>query len=64
MLRATLDRLRKVLRRNFTEREINSREMLSIQRVELRIVCSAVLGTKPPSPVAALSGQERFVGLL
>ena len=60
---ATLDGLRKFFGRNLAKREIDPRQVLSIECVKFGIVGGAVLGTKPPAPVAALGGQERFMRL-
>ena len=58
MFGAALDGLRKLLRRNLTERVMSSGEMLAIERVELGVVGSAVFRTKPPTPIAPLSSQK------
>src|SRR5215468_4985241 len=62
--RLTLDRLRQFVWCNDSQSAINSCEMFTIERVELRIIRRAVLGSKPPAPVAALGSQQRFLGLL
>ena len=63
MLRLTLDGLRQFLRSHLPKRQVNGRQMLSIQRVKLRIVSGAVFRTVPPAPIASLRGQEGFHAL-
>src|SRR5690349_24592772 len=38
--------------------------MFAVESVELGVVEGAVLGAKPPAPVAALGGKQRFLCLL
>jgi len=61
VFRTPLDGLCKILRRNLTERKINSSEMFTIQRIELGVVRGAVLGAEPPAPVAPFGSQKRLV---
>src|SRR2546430_17283609 len=38
--------------------------MLAIKGIKLCVIRGAVLGAKPPAPIAPFSGQERFVRLV
>src|SRR6516225_1494950 len=60
MLRQTLDRFCQIVRGKLTESYVNTGEVLAIERVKLRVVCGAVLGTVPPAPVTAFGRKERF----
>src|SRR5690348_553066 len=62
MLGPALDGLGQFLRSDLAQREINGRQMLSIEGVEFGVVGRAVLWTEPPAPVAAFSGKQRLVG--
>src|SRR5579871_80444 len=57
-----LYRLGQIVRRIHSERDINSRQMLSIQCVKFRVVRGAVLRAVPPAPVAAFRREQRFFG--
>src|SRR5579872_447728 len=43
---------------------VNFGQMVAVERVEFRIVGRGVLGPVPPTPIAALSGKDRFVSAL
>ena len=53
-----LDGLGEIFGRDTAEREIDAGKVLSIECIELRVVCRAVLGAKPPTPIAALGGKQ------
>src|SRR5258708_34495439 len=46
-----LNRLGQFFRRHLSQREIDSGQMLAVQRIKFRVVCSAVFGAEPPTPV-------------
>src|SRR5277367_6074273 len=60
----TLDGFCQLLRSDLPKRQVNGRQMLSIQRVELCVVRRAVLRTVPPAPIASLRSQQGFHRLL
>src|SRR5215468_7759787 len=60
MLGQSLNRLCQIVWCELSERDVDSREVLAIESVELRIVRGAVLRTVPPAPVAAFCCEERF----
>src|SRR5580698_3688219 len=53
VLRLTLYGFRQFLRSHLPESQIDSRQMLSIESIELRIIGCAVFGTVPPAPIAS-----------
>jgi len=57
MLRPALDGFGEFFGSDLTKREINFGEVFAVEGVELCVVCGAVLGTKPPTPVAAFRRQ-------
>src|SRR6266446_6774906 len=61
VLGLVLDGLCEFFRSNLAEREVHAGKVLAIQRVKFSVVGRAVLGAKPPAPVAAFRGEKRFV---
>src|SRR5580692_2846733 len=64
MLRLSFDGFRQFLRSELSERQVDSRQMLSVERIEFRVVGGTVLRTVPPAPVTSFGGQEGFLRLL
>ena len=63
MFGAALDGFRKFFRGELAEGEIDSCQMLAEEGVELRIVGGAVLQAEPPTPIATLCSQKRFMSV-
>src|SRR5262249_50725164 len=60
--RLAFDGIGEFIGSDLSKREIDSGEVLAVERIEFRIVRGAVLRTVPPAPVAAFGGEQRFFG--
>src|SRR5579872_5113115 len=60
MLRLPLDRLREIGGSDLAKSNVDSREMLSEERIELGVVRRAVFRAIPPAPIAPLRRQQGF----